>query len=87
MGDFIDAQGYTGTVKKSTFSTMLNTDKKLVIPNGHSLRTHLIILLKLAKSRWKFGIAYGDDGEFQRAINDFIARQPNFKRPVTLLVS
>jgi small conductance mechanosensitive channel len=41
----------------------------------------------LRRVDWKFGIAYGDDGEFQRAINDFIARQPNFKRPVTLLVS
>jgi small conductance mechanosensitive channel len=32
LGDFIDAQGYTGTVKEITiFSTMLNTpDKKLV---------------------------------------------------------
>jgi small conductance mechanosensitive channel len=37
IGDFIEAQGYTGTVKEITlFSTLLNTvDKKLIIfPNG-----------------------------------------------------
>jgi small conductance mechanosensitive channel len=37
IGDFIEAQGYVGTVKEITiFSTMLNTliKKLVIIPNG-----------------------------------------------------
>jgi small conductance mechanosensitive channel len=78
LGDFIDAQGYTGTVKEITiFSTMLNTpDKKLVIiPNG-PLSTEALTNYSteaLRRVDWKFGIAYGDDVEnFKKAINDFI---------------
>jgi small conductance mechanosensitive channel len=79
LGDFINAQGYTGTVKEITiFSTMLNTpDKKLVIiPNG-PLSTEALTNYSteaLRRVDWKFGIAYGDDVEnFKKAINDFIA--------------
>jgi small conductance mechanosensitive channel len=44
---------------------MLNTpDKKLVIiPNGPLTDALTIILLKLLRVDWKFGIAYGDDVE------------------------
>jgi small conductance mechanosensitive channel len=80
IGDFIEAQGFTGTVKEITiFSTMLNTaDKKLVIiPNG-PLSTGALINYSAEPTRrvdWTFGIAYGDDVEnFKRAINDFIAQ-------------
>ncbi|MFL9829820.1 mechanosensitive ion channel domain-containing protein [Flavobacterium sp. ST-87] len=80
LGDFIEAQGFTGTVKEITiFSTMLNTpDKKLVIiPNG-PLSTGALINYSAEPTRrvdWTFGIAYGDDTEnFKRAINDFIAQ-------------
>ena len=79
IGDFIEAQNYTGTVKEITiFSTMLNTpDKKLVIiPNG-PLSTGALINYSaepLRRVDWTFGIAYGDNVEdFKRAINDFIA--------------
>jgi small conductance mechanosensitive channel len=79
IGDFIEAQSYTGTVKEITiFSTMLNTpDKKLVIiPNG-PLSTGALINYSaepLRRVDWTFGIAYGDDVEdFKRAMNDFIA--------------
>jgi small conductance mechanosensitive channel len=79
IGDFIEAQGYTGTVKEITiFSTMLNTaDKKLVIiPNG-PLSTGALTNFSaepLRRVDWTFGIAYGDDVEdFKRAMNDFIA--------------
>lgn len=79
VGDFIEAQGYTGTVKEiSIFSTMLNTaDKKLVIiPNG-PLSTGALINFSaepLRRADWTMGIAYGDDvGNFKKAINDFIA--------------
>lgn len=79
IGDFIEAQNFTGTVKEiSIFSTMLNTpDKKLVIiPNG-PLSTGALINYSaepLRRVDWTFGIAYGDDIEnFKRALNDFIA--------------
>ncbi|WP_016990715.1 mechanosensitive ion channel family protein [Flavobacterium sp. ACAM 123] len=78
LGDFIEAQGYLGTVKEITiFSTMLNTtDKKLIIiPNG-PLATEALTNFSteaLRRVDWKFGIAYGDDVEdFRKAINDFI---------------
>lgn len=80
IGDFIEAQGFSGSVKEITiFSTMLNTpDKKLVIiPNG-PLSTGALINYSAESLRrvdWTFGIAYGDDVEnFRRAINDFIAQ-------------
>lgn len=79
LGDFIEAQGFSGTVKEITiFATMLNTpDKKLVIvPNG-PLSTGALINYSaedLRRVDWTFGIAYGDDMHvFKKAINDFIA--------------
>lgn len=78
IGDFIEAQGFTGTVKEiSIFSTLLNTpDKKLVIiPNG-PLSTGAMINYSaepLRRVDWTFGIAYGDNvDDFKRAMNDFI---------------
>lgn len=79
IGDFIEAQGFVGTVKEiSIFATMLNTaDKKLVIiPNG-PLSTGALTNYSAEELRrvdWTFGIAYGDNmQDFKRAINDFIA--------------
>lgn len=79
IGDFIEAQGFSGTVKEiSVFSTMLNTpDKKLVIiPNG-PLSTGALVNYSAESLRrvdWTFGIAYGDDVEnFKKAINQFIS--------------
>jgi small conductance mechanosensitive channel len=78
IGDFIEAQNFTGTIKEiSIFSTLLNTpDKKLVIiPNG-ALSTGAIINYSAENLRrvdWTFGIAYGDNVEdFKRAMNTFI---------------
>jgi small conductance mechanosensitive channel len=78
VGDFIEAQGYLGTVKEiSIFTTMLNTvDKKLIIiPNG-PLSTGALTNFSAEPIRrvdWSFGIAYGDDMEaFKKAINTFI---------------
>jgi len=79
VGDFIEAQGFMGTVKEITiFTTHLNTvDKKLiVIPNGPLSTGSVTNFSKEPQRRvdWKFGIAYGDDMEkFKKAINDFIA--------------
>jgi len=79
VGDFIEAQGYSGVVKEiNVFATTLNTvDKKLIIlPNG-PLSTGALSNFSAESQRrvdWKFGIAYGDDVEdFKKAINDFIA--------------
>ncbi len=79
VGDFIDAQGFLGTVKEiSIFTTILNTvDKKvIIIPNGPLSTGSLTNFSKEPQRRvdWTFGIAYGDDVEnFKKAINDFIA--------------
>jgi small conductance mechanosensitive channel len=89
VGDFIEAQGFLGTVKEiDIFSTMLNTpDNKLVIiPNG-SLSTDAVINYSAEQLRrvdWKFGIAYTDDVEnFKRAINQFISEDNRIlKEPV-----
>lgn len=68
VGDFIEAQGYMGTVKEiQIFNTILNTvDKKVVIiPNG-GLSTSSMINYSTEPVRrvdWTFGIAYGDDSD------------------------
>lgn len=79
VGDFIEAQGYTGTVKEiSIFNTILNTvdNKVIILPNGPLSSGSLtnFSIEPLRRVDWKFGIAYGDDMEnFKKAINDFIA--------------
>ncbi|MFO7810446.1 MAG: mechanosensitive ion channel [Candidatus Delongbacteria bacterium] len=79
VGDFIEAQGYMGTVKEITiFTTHLNTvDKKLIIiPNGPLSTGSLTNFSREPQRRvdWKFGIAYGDDMEnFKKAMKDFMA--------------
>ena len=82
IGDFIEAQGFSGTVKEiSIFSTMLNTaDKKLVIiPNG-PLSTGALINYSAESTRridWTYGISYGDNVEdLKKAIQDFISEDP-----------
>ncbi|MDT8428728.1 MAG: mechanosensitive ion channel [Pseudomonadales bacterium] len=66
VGDFIEAQGYSGTVKEiQIFVTLLTTpdNKMVVIPNGPLATGTLINYSAEAKRRvdWTFGIAYGDD--------------------------
>ena len=92
IGDFIEAQGYLGTVKEiSVFATSLNTvDKKLIIiPNG-PLSTGSLTNFSAELQRrvdWTFGIAYGDNiDDFKRAINDFIAEDPRIlKEPASFI--
>lgn len=92
VGDFIEAQGFSGTVKEiSIFATMLNTgDKKLIIiPNG-PLSTGSLINSSAEPQRrvdWKFGMAYGDDVEnFKKAINDFFAEDTRIlKEPASFI--
>lgn len=73
IGDFIEAQGYTGTVKEiSLFSTLLNTvdNKMVIIPNG-GISTGIINNYSKETTRrvdWSFGVAYGTDSEKVKAV-------------------
>lgn len=66
VGDFIEAQGYSGTVKEiQIFVTLLTTpdNKTVLIPNG-PLSTGTLVNYSAQPTRrvdWTFGIAYGDD--------------------------
>ncbi len=66
VGDFIEAQGFTGTVKEiSLFSTLINTldNKMVIIPNG-SLSNNSITNYSKEETRcvaWTFGVEYGSD--------------------------
>lgn len=66
VGDFIEAQGFTGTVKEiQIFNTVINTpdNKSIYIPNG-GLSTGSINNYSREDYRrvdWTIGISYGDD--------------------------
>lgn len=72
VGDFIEAQGQTGTVKAITlFSTVLATpdNKNIILPNG-GMSTGIINNYSKENIRrvdWAFGIAYGDDYDKAKA--------------------
>ncbi len=65
VGDYIDAQGYNGTVKGiQIFNTILTTpdNKTIIIPNG-GLSTGSMINYStepLRRVDWTFGVGYGD---------------------------
>ena len=79
VGDFIEAQGYSGTVKEiQIFNTILNTpdNKTIIIPNGGLSTGSLNNYSKEGRRRvdWKIGIAYGDDCDTARkAILELLA--------------
>ena len=66
VGDFIDAQGYTGSVREiQIFNTILKTpdNKTIIIPNG-GLSSGNITNFSVEATRrvdMTFGIGYGDD--------------------------
>ncbi len=66
VGDFIEAQGYLGTVSEiQIFITVLKTpdNKTIIIPNG-GLSTGSLINYSAEETRrvdFSFGVAYGDD--------------------------
>jgi small conductance mechanosensitive channel len=73
VGDFIEAQGFMGTVKEiQIFVTFLNTvDNRLVIiPNGPLSNGSLVNFSaeSLRRVDMKFGIGYGDDIRKAKAI-------------------
>lgn len=72
VGDFIEAQGQSGTVKEiQLIHTLLNTpdNKTILLPNG-PVSTGIINNYSREPRRrvdWTFGIAYGDDYDVARA--------------------
>jgi small conductance mechanosensitive channel len=92
VGDFIEAQGFTGTVKEiGIFRTILNTpDKKVVIiPNGPLATEALTNFSREPQRRvdWTFGIAYGDSvDDFKRAIEDFVAEDERILQDPPLFI-
>ena len=73
VGDYIEAQGYAGTVKEiQIFHTVINTadNKAIIIPNG-GLSTGSINNYSLEDYRrvdWTVSLAYGDDYEKAREV-------------------
>ena len=68
VGDFIDAQGYTGTVNEITiFTTILKTpdNKTVIIPNGALSNGSMVNFSTESMRRvdMAFGIGYGDSVE------------------------
>ena len=65
VGDFIEAQGQSGTVKEiQIFNTIITTadNKIIIVPNG-GLSTGIMKNYSKEETRrvdWQFGIAYGD---------------------------
>ena len=72
VGDYIEAQGQSGTVKEiQLFNTVINTadNKTILIPNG-GLSTGIINNYSkenLRRVDWTFGIGYGDDYDKAKA--------------------
>lgn len=80
VGDFIDAQGHSGTVNKiQIFHTILKTpdNKTIIIPNG-SLSNNALTNFSTEKTRrvdFTFGISYDDDiNKARKVINNLIEK-------------
>ena len=73
VGDFIDAQGYNGTVSEiQIFNTILKTpdNKTIIIPNG-GLSTGAMTNYStepLRRVDWTIGIGYGDDVDKAKSV-------------------
>lgn len=73
VGDFIEAQGQSGTIKEiQIFNTILTTpdNKVIIIPNG-GLSTGIMKNYskeELRRVDWTFGIAYGDSYDKAREV-------------------
>lgn len=73
VGDVIEAQGQSGTVKEiQIFNTLMTTpdNKIIIIPNG-GLSTGITKNYSQASTRrvdWEFGIAYGDNYDQAKAV-------------------
>jgi small conductance mechanosensitive channel len=93
VGDFIDAQGYMGTVNAiQVFNTILKTpdNKTIFMPNGNLSNGSLTNFTTEETRRvdWLFGIGYGDDLKKAKDIlNDLIKKDSRIKNdPAPLVV-
>ncbi len=73
VGDFIEAQGYSGTVKEiQIFNTILNTadNQTIIIPNGSLSTGSMKNYSKENRRRvdWTVNISYGDDYDTARQV-------------------
>jgi small conductance mechanosensitive channel len=89
IGDYIEAQGYAGTVKAiQIFSTIINTtdNKQIIIPNG-GLSTSSINNYSKEQYRrvdWTVSIAYGDDFDVaKKAITEILLSDPRVIKQYT----
>ncbi len=82
IGDYIEAQGYAGTVKEiQIFSTIINTtdNKQIIIPNGGLSTSSVNNYSKEPYRRvdWTVSIAYGDDYDVaKKGILDILLSDP-----------
>jgi small conductance mechanosensitive channel len=73
VGDYVEAQGFAGSVKEiQIFNTILTTvdNKIIIIPNGGLANGSMTNYTQQATRRvdWKFGVAYGSDYKKVREI-------------------
>lgn len=73
VGDFITAQGHSGTVEEiQIFVTILKTPQNvtIIIPNGGLATNSLVNYSAQAQRRvdWSYGIAYGDDYDHAKKV-------------------
>ena len=79
VGDWIEAQGFAGTVKEiQIFNTMLKAaDNRIIfLPNGN-LSTQAMVNFSREETRrvdWTFGIGYGDDSDKAREVLDSLIK-------------
>ncbi len=92
MGQFIEAQGYMGTVKEiQIFNTILQTpdNLRIVIPNGGLATSSLInySAYETRRAQWVFGIAYGDNfSKAQKVLQRILDEDPRvLKDPAPLV--
>jgi len=79
-GDFIEAQGYTGTVDEiQIFNTLLKTpdNKIVIIPNGGLSTSSMTNFSKEDTRRvdWVFGIGYGDSADKAKEVLQSLINQ------------
>ena len=99
VGDYIEAQGQSGTVKEiQIFNTIITTtdNKVIIIPNG-GLSTGIMMNYSKESQRrvdWVFGIGYGDSYKHAKAViarlldNDpRVLKDPNYFIALTALNS
>lgn len=88
IGDYIEAQGYAGTVREiQIFNTIICTgdNKTIIIPNGGLSTGSVNNYSKMAYRRvdWTIGISYGNDVDVARAkILEILCADPDVVGPI-----